>query len=212
MPSFLIVEDEPVLAQNLVKAFAGQGFDIEVANRIADARKLVAARLPDVALLDFRLPDGNGLDLLVALVREDPELPVIMMTGHGSVADAVRAMQQGARDYVQKPLDLSELRLKVEQALRSRRERREISYYRERGAAPGDIAGESPTTQRLRTLVGRIAQMTPGAGAPPPCFSSGRQGAARGTPHASCMRAAGGGAGPSSRSTARRSPRTWSRP
>src|SRR5262244_1484945 len=168
MPSFLIVDDEPVLAQNLVKAFAGQGFDIEVANRIADARKLVAAHLPDVALLDFRLPDGNGLDLLVALVREDPELPVIMMTGHGSVADAVRAMQQGARDYVQKPLDLSELRLKVEQALRSRRERREISYYRERGAAPGDIVGESTTTQRLRTLVGRIAQMTPGAGAPAP--------------------------------------------
>ena len=168
MPSFLIVEDEPVLAQNLVKAFAGQGFDIQVANRIADARKLVAAQLPDVALLDFRLPDGNGLDLLAALVREDPELPVIMMTGYGSVADAVRAMQQGARDYVQKPLDLSELRLKVEQALRSRRERREISYYRERGAAPGDIVGESTTTQRLRTLVGRIAQMTPGAGAPAP--------------------------------------------
>src|SRR5437867_5336052 len=168
MPSLLIVEDEPVLAQNLVKAFAGQGFDVEVAGSIADARKLAATRLPDVALLDFRLPDGSGLDLLAALVREDPELPVIMMTGYGSVADAVRAMQQGARDYVQKPLDLSELRLKVEQALRSRRERREISYYRGRGAAPGDIVGESTTTQRLRTLVARIAQMTPGAGAPAP--------------------------------------------
>src|SRR5437016_1562303 len=156
MPSLLIVEDEPVLAQNLVKAFAGQGFDVEVAGRIADARKLAATRLPDVALLDFRLPDGSGLDLLAALVREDPELPVIMMTGYGSVADAVRAMQQGARDYVQKPLDLSELRLKVEQALRSRRERREISYYRGRGAAPGDILGESTTTPRLRTLVARV--------------------------------------------------------
>jgi len=105
MPSLLIVEDEPVLAQNLVKAFAGQGFDVEVAGRIADARKLAATRLPDVALLDFRLPDGSGLDLRAPrLVREDPELPVIMMTGYGSVADAVRAMQQGARDYVQKPL------------------------------------------------------------------------------------------------------------
>jgi len=72
---------KPVLAQNLVKAFAGQGFDVEVAGRIADARKLAATRLPDVALLDFRLPDGSGLDLLAALVREDPELPVIMMTG-----------------------------------------------------------------------------------------------------------------------------------
>src|SRR2546426_6858381 len=75
MPSLLIVEDEPVLAQNLVKAFAGQGFDVEVAGRIADAKRLVASRLPDVALLDLRLPDGSGLDLLAVLVREDPELP-----------------------------------------------------------------------------------------------------------------------------------------
>jgi DNA-binding NtrC family response regulator len=90
------------------------------------------------------------------------------MTAYGSVTDAVHAMQRGARDYVQKPLDLEEVRIKVEQALRGARQRREISYYRERETATGLILGQSPAAQRLRSIVERIARMTTGAGAPAP--------------------------------------------
>ena len=116
----------------------------------------------------LRLPDGSGLDLLEALVAADPDRPVIIMTAYGSVADAVGAMQRGARDYVQKPLDLEEVRLKIEHALHSARQRREISYYRGREASAAAILGESPSAQRLRTLVTRIARMTTGPGAPAP--------------------------------------------
>jgi DNA-binding NtrC family response regulator len=168
MPTLLIVEDELVLARNLSKAFVRHGFEVQHATGIAEGRKVAASTPVDVALLDLRLPDGSGLDLLDALVAADPDRPVIMMTAYGSVADAVGAMQRGARDYVQKPLDLEEVRLKVEHALHSARQRREISYYRGRETSAGSILGESPSAQHLRALVTRVARMTIGPGAPAP--------------------------------------------
>jgi len=168
MPSLLIVEDEEVLARNLTKAFGGRGIDVRHASTVATAIKAAAEEPPDVVLLDLRLPDGSGLDVLSALTAADGEVAVIMMTAYGSVADAVAAMQRGARDYVQKPLDLNEIRLKVERALGGRREAREIAYYRSRDAAAATILGESPAVVRLRELVGRIARVTAGPGAPAP--------------------------------------------
>jgi DNA-binding NtrC family response regulator len=168
MPTLLIVEDEAVLARNLAKAFSRQGYEVHHAASAAEATRIASVTPVDIVLLDLRLPDGSGLDVLDALVANDPDQPVIMMTAYGSVADAVRAMQRGARDFVQKPLDLEEIALKVEHALKSTRQRREISYYRERGSAAGTILGESPAAQRLRTLITRIARMTAGPGAPAP--------------------------------------------
>jgi two-component system response regulator AtoC len=168
MPTLLIVEDEAVLARNLVKLFSRQGFEAQHASGIAEAQRIVAAMSIDVVLLDLRLPDGSGLDFLDAVLATDADLPVIMMTAYGSVADAVRAMQRGARDYVQKPFELDEIQLKVAHALRGTRQQREISYYRERGAAAGTILGESAAAERLRALVTRIARMTASPGAPAP--------------------------------------------
>lgn len=168
MPTLLIVEDEAVLARNLAKLFTRQGFEVHHATGTAEAQRIASATPPDIVLLDLRLPDGSGLDLLDALLATDPDLPVIMMTAFGTVADAVQAMQRGARDYAQKPFGLDEIQLKVEHALRSTRQRREISYYRERGAAAGTILGESAAAERLRALVTRIGRMMAGAGAPAP--------------------------------------------
>src|SRR5262252_1125992 len=160
MATLLIVEDELVLARNLSKAFVRHGFEVQHATGIAEGRKVAASTPVDVVLLDLRLPDGSGLDLLDTLVAADADLPVIMMTAYGSVADAVHAMQRGARDYVQKPFELDEIQLKVEHALRGARQRREISYYRERGAAAGTILGDSAAAERLRTVVHRVVLMT----------------------------------------------------
>ena len=97
MPTLLLVEDEVVLARNLVKLLTHEGFDVQHAATLADARQLAEAAPIDVALLDLRLPDGSGLDLLDQLLAADPGRPVIMMTAHGSVADAVHAMKRGRR-------------------------------------------------------------------------------------------------------------------
>ena len=164
MPGLLIVEDEEVLARNLVKLFARSGIESSHATGLGAAKRMLSAAPVDVVLLDLRLPDGSGLDLLDSLIAADPDLPVIMMTAYGSVADAVDAMQRGARDYVQKPFELDEIQLKVERPCRRARERREISYYRERRAAAGPILGESAVARALRELVARIARMTAGPG------------------------------------------------
>jgi DNA-binding NtrC family response regulator len=196
MPTLLIVDDEEVLARNLAKAFASRGFDPVHAASLAVARARVAEVRPDVVLLDLRLPDGSGLDLLDELLGSDPDLPVLMMTGHASVPEAVRAMKRGARDYVQKPLDLDEIRLKVAGALSAARERREISYHRERAATAQAILGESDVTGRLRALVERIARATaPPGGAAPTVLLLGETGSGKGhlarTLHASGGRSAG---------------------
>src|SRR5262245_21572416 len=135
MPTLLIVEDEAVLGRNLAKAFGKHGFEVRHVTTIAEAKNAAASIPVDVVLLDLRLPDGSGLEVLDAVLANDAGVPVVMMTAYGSIADAVAAMRRGAIDYVQKPLDLDEIRLKVENALRAARQQREISYYRERGAA-----------------------------------------------------------------------------
>src|SRR5262250_480764 len=114
MPILLIVEDEAVLARNLGKAFSRHGFDVRHATTAADARRIATSEPIDLMLLDLRLPDGSGLDVLDALMANDASIPVIMMTAYGSITDAVAAMRRGAIDYVQKPLDLDEIRIKVE--------------------------------------------------------------------------------------------------
>jgi two-component system response regulator AtoC len=168
MPTLLIVEDEPVLLRNLAKAFESRGWTARQAVSLAEARRAAAETAPDVVLLDLRLPDGSGLELLGELAATTPDLPVIMMTGHGSVADAVEAMKRGARDFVQKPLELEEIRLKVERALGAARQQREIAYYRERDHIAGSIVGESEAIRRLHGLVERLARATSGPRGPAP--------------------------------------------
>ena len=168
MPTLLVVEDEPVLARNLVAAFSRPGFEVVHAPRLATARELVAEKVPDVALLDLRLPDGSGLELLEWLRARDLDLPVVMMTAYSSVREAVRALQLGACDYVAKPLDLDEIQRKVEQALENARRGREVSYYRQREITSHGILGESAAMVRMRGLVERLARMTGPAGSPAP--------------------------------------------
>src|SRR5262249_41883509 len=168
MPTLVIVEDEAVLARSLVRAFESRGWTVHHAGTARESQRVVADAGPDVVLLDLRLPDGSGLDVLAELGGSAPDVPVIMMTGHGSVADAVEAMKRGARDFVQKPLELEEIRLKVERALDATRERREIAYYRERERMAGTILGESSAIQALRRMVERLARATGGPGQPAP--------------------------------------------
>ena len=196
MPTLLIVEDEDVLARNLVRAFSQRGFAVQHAPTLAAAERAVAEALPDVVLLDLRLPDGSGLDWLGTLMGRAPELPVVMMTAYGSVQDAVTAMQRGARDYVQKPLDLDEIRMKIERCVSRAREAGEVSYYRRRDAAGGELMGESQAIAQLRMRIEKIARATGGPGTQPPTVlllgetGTGKSHAAR-LLHAAGGRAAG---------------------
>ena len=103
----LIVEDEALFARAVMRRLQKAGYECAHVESLQDARTIVKQFLPDIVLLDMRLPDGNGLDLLPEFVAK--KAIVLVMTAHGEISDAVNAMRQGANDYLKKPIDLEEL-------------------------------------------------------------------------------------------------------
>ncbi len=142
----LIVDDDYGLGQMLTLHFEERGYTASVAGTCARALELAATVSPDLALLDQQLPDGTGLDLLARLNGEDPDLPVIMMTGAHDLELAIQAIKQGARDFVHKPIKLGELEHSVGQALEHRRLTRQVAALQPAPApvpSLGDLIGRS---------------------------------------------------------------------
>ncbi len=103
--SLLIVDDERNLRQQLAKAMERRGFHVTTAESVREGRAIAAADPPAYAVVDLRLDDGNGLDVVQALRRARPGVRVIMLTGYGNIATAVAAVKAGAVDYLPKPAD-----------------------------------------------------------------------------------------------------------
>lgn len=112
----LIVDDEEELASTLAERLELRDFEVEVATGGSDALKLVRQRDFNVLIADVKMPGIGGLDLMAAVRRENPEVPVILFTGHGSVAEADRGKRAGAFDYVMKPVDIEALVEKIRNA------------------------------------------------------------------------------------------------
>jgi DNA-binding NtrC family response regulator len=159
--SILIVDDEEIHARALGRFLDRRGHACQVVTTAAAAHAALRAGRPHLVLLDMRLPDANGLDLLAEMRELDGALPVIVMTAYGSVETAVRAMKAGALDYVQKPMDLEELELVVTRALgeASARERLEVLQRREVGRADDLVLlGDSPAMHPVHEFVERVAR------------------------------------------------------
>jgi two-component system response regulator HydG len=121
--------------ETLVEFFEARGHAARGASTATEARRLLADHAPDVALVDLRLPDADGLRLLEVIKADDPEVGVIVLTGHADVPTAVRAMREGATDFLEKPVDLDVLQTAVERAAEEGRMRRELALLRARGAS-----------------------------------------------------------------------------
>src|SRR5258707_793169 len=99
----LIVDDEPNIGRSLQMILEGEGYNVAVCRSIDECRTRAVAYQADVCLLDVRFPDGNGIDLLRELRQKDDRMPVIMISGHGTIAEAVDAIRAGAFDFLEKP-------------------------------------------------------------------------------------------------------------
>ena len=107
--SLLIVEDDKVFLQRLARAMESRGFTVQTAESVSEGLRHVAASVPAYAVVDMRLGDGNGLDVISALKKRRPEARGIVLTGYGNIATAVTAVKLGAVDYLSKPVDADEV-------------------------------------------------------------------------------------------------------
>jgi len=157
----LVVDDERLIRWSLEQQLRREGYTVQSVETGAEALQRVQADPPDLILLDVRLPDADGVELLGRLRAADPECLVIVMTAHGGVESAVRAMKLGAHDYVSKPFDMEELKLSIRKALETGALRRDVDRFQEEaahGSALDDLVGVSRATTDLKAIIARIAQ------------------------------------------------------
>src|SRR5579875_90857 len=158
-PTVLIVDDEPDLLELVTLTLSRMSLETRTAADLASARRLVKSEHFDLCLTDMRLPDGDGLDLVAWIQEHRPDLPVAVITAHGNVESAVRALKLGAFDFVSKPLDLGVLRKLVGSAVKlgARPDGGRPDDATLAGRAPR-LLGRSPVMQQLREMIGRVAR------------------------------------------------------
>jgi len=153
----VVIDDEKTLVKSLVYGLNEQGFEAHGAFDGAGGLEMVQAVKPDIVLLDLKLPDLSGMEVLVRMKVDMLEMPVVMISAHGDTRTAVEATKRGAEDFIAKPFEFDEvLHLISKTVARNRRRRREGHIEREAGTK--SIVGESRSIQDLRKKLDRIAK------------------------------------------------------
>ena len=154
-PLVLIVDDEPDLLELVTLTLSRMSFRTRTAPDLETARRLLKADSFDLCLTDMRLPDGDGLDLVAWIQENRATVPVAVITAHGNVESAVRALKLGAFDFVSKPLDLGVLRKLVGSAVKLRAGVDPQTTATFRGPR---LLGASPVMEQLRDMIARVAR------------------------------------------------------
>jgi DNA-binding NtrC family response regulator len=160
----LIVDDEKNIRRTLRMVLESEGHVVHEAGSIAEADSVLSRESPDVILLDVKLGEDNGLDLLRALkvrsedaARNTSDIPVVMISGHATIEDAVSATRLGAFDFMEKPLDRSRVMVTVRNALERRKMSRELSQLRHAADARWELLGSTPVMGELRRQIAKVA-------------------------------------------------------
>ncbi|MGB8622689.1 MAG: ActR/PrrA/RegA family redox response regulator transcription factor [Paracoccaceae bacterium] len=107
--SLLLVDDDEAFLRRLARAMEKRGFEPEMADSVAAGKAIATARPPAYAVIDLRLEDGNGLDVVEVLREKRPDSRIVVLTGYGAIATAVAAVKMGATDYLSKPADANDI-------------------------------------------------------------------------------------------------------
>ena len=153
--TILVVDDEPSIRHAIVRAFSG--LIVREAENAEQALAMVRDAYPDLVLLDHGLPDGNGLDVAAKIRGIDPELPVVLLTGHGSVDLAVDALKQGIVDFIEKPFKLERLRTTVNHLLEKQRLGRQVARLSGKASGRHSLVAHGVAMKRVMGLVKRVA-------------------------------------------------------
>ncbi|QDE91853.1 Fis family transcriptional regulator [Myxococcus xanthus] len=154
--SVLIVDDEKNILLTLSQSLQLAGYQTHLANSGQVALDVVSARPVDAVLMDVKMPDMDGLTALAKLTELKPELPVIMMSGHGTIDTAVKATQLGARDFLEKPIARERLLVALRNVLKHQAAMAELQELRAQ-LGRYDMVGSGPAMQRIFSLIQRTA-------------------------------------------------------
>lgn len=160
MATLLLVDDEASLLNSMKLQLCRAGHDCHTAETLSAGMDSFERLEPELAIVDIRLPDGNGLDLVRRIRSEGHSFPIIVLTAFGSIPNAVSAMREGANDYLEKPVDLNQLTFIVERNLETQRLKGRIEFY-ERTRPPDhsapELIGESEAFRKVLALAARVA-------------------------------------------------------
>jgi two-component system, NtrC family, nitrogen regulation response regulator NtrX len=152
-PSLLIVDDEPSILQSLGGLLTDEGFEVIAATNGYEALKIIDAESPDLVLLDIWMPGIDGIETLKEIKKSHPFLPVIIISGHGTIETAVRATKLGAYNFIEKPLSIDKVIVTINNALNFRRLEEENQYLRKKTLEKNSITGNSPATAELKKQI-----------------------------------------------------------
>lgn len=155
--SICLVDDEPAILNALSSILEDEGYQVTLAKSGVEALKIIKADPPDLVMLDIWMPELDGLETLKRAKQQCPNLPVIMMSGHGSVETAVKSTKLGAYDYLEKPLDLQKVTILVKNALHQRKLEEENLNLRVQVERHFELVGTSPAMQQLRQIISAAA-------------------------------------------------------
>jgi DNA-binding NtrC family response regulator len=154
----LLVDDDPVVRFAVRDFLESHGMQVTEAESVQMAQEKFRGASPDAAILDFSLPDGDGLELLERFKSADPDLPVIVLTGQGSIEAAVRAIKLGAEQFLTKPVELKALHTLVQRALENKRYRQHslVNLSRAKRERLDPFLGTSAAIRKLQELARRV--------------------------------------------------------
>jgi two-component system, NtrC family, response regulator AtoC len=167
MATVLIIDDESTFVKNVAKFLSTTGHEVFTAETAADGL-LLLDKAPDLIVVDYRLPDLDGVSLIQKIREKDVSVPILMITGHGSIELAVEAMKAGASDLMTKPVSLGDLRRRLLDLLQRQRDTSRLKYFdaKERSSMQA-IVGDSQVIVELRQRIARIAELVSDGSLPP---------------------------------------------
>jgi two-component system nitrogen regulation response regulator NtrX len=155
--TILIVDDETSILRSLEGILSDEGYEPVCAESGPSALEKIEDMIPDLVLLDIWMPEMDGIEVLTRIKEQYPFLPVVMMSGHGSIETAVKATKQGAYDYIEKPLSIEKLLLVISNAIDYHRLEEEVRLLKEKHKGRHTITGQSKVIQQLREQLRVVA-------------------------------------------------------
>ncbi len=156
-PLVLIVDDEATIRQSLSGILADDGFEVQTAANGYEALKIIESDSPDIVLLDIWMQGMDGMETLKEIKKDFPAIPVILISGHGTIETAVKATKMGAFDLIEKPLSIDKVIHTINNALNFRRLEEENQYLRKKTIEKHSITGTGPLVQDLRKQIATAA-------------------------------------------------------